>query len=108
MNIQKWSRKHNRNNRNPFVTWTSNGLYISAGLRDWIEPYHYLAIAIDENDNIVLTPTNNTNQYTVVKGAKGQTQVSCYGLLHYFSSRCGKRMPCERLDNGAILCRTGQ
>lgn len=89
-----------------FATLSGRTLNLSCVVRDWILPRRFVRIDVDDSQNIIFTPSNDASEYSV-SVCGGQAKVGVCALLNIVSLEESKRMPCEKLESGAILCRTG-
>lgn len=97
---------HKKQGKTAFARLSRYSLTLSCIVRDWILPHRFVKIDIDDSKNIILTPTNSTSEYCV-SVFNGQARITACALLNLVPIEEGKRIPCERLEGGAIICRTG-
>lgn len=91
--------------REMFVTRNRNQLNCSSGVRDLILPHKYVRIELDEEQNIVFTPSDDPNDYSAVMN-NYQMKIGICALKNLVKINNGIRMYCEELRDGRILCKT--
>jgi len=92
--------------RELFVTRNRNQLNFSASVRDLILPHKFIKIELDKDKNIIFTPTDEPNEYSVVM-SNYQMKIGICSITNLVNIENGRRMHCEKLSDGRILCRTG-
>lgn len=98
----KYKRHHQRDDM-PFVRINGRMLSMNAIVRDWITPYQFVHVDVDENGNLVITPTNDSRGYKTILCA-GQMRISASGIIRTVPNIGNERIRCEKLPDNRILC----
>lgn len=93
--------------RKSFICRNRNQFNFSACVREFVLPHKYVKVELDKDKNIVFTPSDDPNDYACVI-SNYQMKVGACALSNLISIENGKRLYCERLGDGRILCHTQQ
>ena len=87
-----------------FVNLYSPNMRVSAGVRDWIIPHSHVLIETKENGDFVIIPSNDHENYKF-SIINGNGKFSCSALVHAMNIKERVRIPCEKMEDGSILCK---
>lgn len=91
----------------PFARITGRAVALNATVRNWILPFRHIIVSIENNGDVLLTPTNDENEYklTVINS---MTRFSALGLLADSNIPTGIRIPCEKTEEGKIIIKVSE
>lgn len=89
------------------VLLSNRALQCNCVVRDWIYPMGYVFVDITKDGNILITPTMDKSGYKVSKFG-GQVRITYCQASQYLNIPEHKRIYCERLDDGKILCKANE
>jgi hypothetical protein len=101
---KKYMGIHRSQKEQFYVYLCRPSIRLNAGVRDWVLPCKYVFLETCENGDFCLIPTENIEGYKV-SITNGQAKFSCCGLLAEMNVIERVRIPCEKLNDGKILCK---
>lgn len=87
-----------------FVYINDPNMNIYSAVREWILPRTHVYLKTADNGDFYLIPTDNTDGYKL-NICKGRTSISARALLRKTNIKTRVRIPCEKMEDGSILCK---